>query len=82
MQALQDSRDDEILEETSTSPHQERLSFVTDVRAALEWLLAHGEESSASSPRTHGPAKDAAFEWRDHQWTPCVQLPSHDSTES
>lgn len=71
VQALQDSRDDEILEETSTSPELEKPTFVTDVRAALEWLLGHPERSSACLPSPHGDPGDTTFEWRDHEWTKC-----------
>ncbi len=71
-QALQDSRDDEILEETSTSPTQEAAGYVAEVRAVLAWLLAHYE----GGPPIGAPAvQDARFEWRDCQWT-AVAAPS------
>lgn len=72
-QALQDSRDDEILEETSTSPAQEAPGFVTDVRAALAWLLAHPEGRTAGAAAA--AAEDARFVWRDGGWIAAAAAP-------
>lgn len=73
VQALKESRDDEILEETSTSPNQEAPNFVSDVRIVLDWLLKHPETAAIPTQTVEGVPYDFAFEWKDSSWTACKQ---------